>query len=452
MQPAQNGHGKWPCIHGCVRRSRWVATLLACIGAWLLVVPVAAQAHARLTTSYPNADELLTSAPDEVTLTFSGPISVGPDAIQVFAPDGSRVDHGPAQLDTGDTRVVQRIAVTSTATGAFAVGWRVTSRDGHTIRGSFSFTVGTPTPRAASPALQQAQDATRVASGLEIAAAITRGIGFLALLGAAGGVIFGSAIAPQIPIRGIGKMLGVLLVALAATYVLDAAISNGVQLTQALTPTLLAVEAGNPYGRGALVTGALAVLGIVVMPLVKRAPSAPPVPRGLRLIPVVVFTSLAASASLSGHAMAADPLLVRLMLDMLHLVAASLWIGGLLQLRYIAPAAADHATAIIRFSRTAVVCVGVLVGTGIYATSYHVGPELLALDNTTYGHILLAKLVLFATTIPMAWLNMSTLVPALRRNPYDASPILASYITREGCVLVGIVALTAWLTGTDPRV
>lgn len=107
---------------------------LAPIAASALVPPVA---HARLKASNPVAGSVLAQAPAAVVLTFSREISA-PAAVAVTSPDGSRAGSGEAVVRGAEVS----LPVTAAKEGTYTVGYRVVTVDGHTIAGSYQFSVG----------------------------------------------------------------------------------------------------------------------------------------------------------------------------------------------------------------------------------------------------------------------------------------------------------------------
>lgn len=114
--------------------------LLAAVGAGLLVLgsAAAALAHDELIDSDPDDGEVLTEAPQEMVLTFSGDIQdLGP---QVRLTGASGTELNPADLVVSESEL--RVGLDeSLAAGEYGVAWRVVSADGHPIAGEFSFTV-----------------------------------------------------------------------------------------------------------------------------------------------------------------------------------------------------------------------------------------------------------------------------------------------------------------------
>jgi copper transport protein len=127
----------------------------------------------------------------------------------------------------------------------------------------------------------------------------------------------------------------------------------------------------------------------------------------------------------AGHASAvADRTWLALTADWLHLVAGTIWIGGLIQLvlgLFPALAALDTserravlAGSIRRFSFLAGLSVVVLIATGIYAGLIHV-PSWSALADTDYGAALSGKLILFVPLLVLGAFNLLILHPRFVR-------------------------------------
>lgn len=113
------------------------AAVTVTAAAILLLTAVPASAHAGLEAAAPADGAQLSTAPEEVTLTFTEPLN--PEFVQlaVLGPDGAPVTRGAARVDGP----VVRQPVTSTADGAHTVAYRVVSTDGHPVSGQLSFTV-----------------------------------------------------------------------------------------------------------------------------------------------------------------------------------------------------------------------------------------------------------------------------------------------------------------------
>lgn len=96
-------------------------------------------AHAHLQAASPAVGSTVAAAPARVVCSFTEALEPALCRMQVFGPDGARVDLNDLAL-AGEAR---RIAVSLRAAGAgvYRVAWVAVSVDTHRTEGTFSFTV-----------------------------------------------------------------------------------------------------------------------------------------------------------------------------------------------------------------------------------------------------------------------------------------------------------------------
>jgi copper resistance protein D len=135
----------------------------------------------------------------------------------------------------------------------------------------------------------------------------------------------------------------------------------------------------------------------------------------------ILAAAFAGALAWSGHAAGGlgDEAIIHPAADVLHLIAAAVWVGALLPLIVLfAAAGADDAslaiarTATTRFSILGIVSVGTLLATGIVNTFYLAG-SVPALLHTDYGRLLLIKIALFLAMVAIAAVNRFRLTPQL---------------------------------------
>lgn len=141
-----------PRLDGVMRQIRLL--LLALLTALVVLTPRAALAHDELIGTDPE-DGASVSAPEELTLTFSGEIAQIGATVVVTGPDGQPVVDGAPEVV--GTEVVQPLAA-GLGDGDYEVVWRVTSQDGHPISGTFGFVV-TGSGEAAGGATEETTEA-----------------------------------------------------------------------------------------------------------------------------------------------------------------------------------------------------------------------------------------------------------------------------------------------------
>lgn len=103
-----------------------------------------ARAHAELERSEPAANTVIPTAPAEVHLWFTQELFKRKDAnvIEVYGPDGVRVDQDNTRIDDDDRKHAFVSLKPGLTTGVYTVRWQNSSSDdGHEGSGEFSFTV-----------------------------------------------------------------------------------------------------------------------------------------------------------------------------------------------------------------------------------------------------------------------------------------------------------------------
>lgn len=160
--------------------------------------------------------------------------------------------------------------------------------------------------------------------------------------------------------------------------------------------------------------------------------------------------TLTGSLAWLGHAGAGEGTrgTVMLALDVIHLVAASVWPAGLVPFALILrrqmkagvlPAAR---AAVRRFSLISLVTVGVLSGSGIGTACFLVG-SFHALMTTTYGRLLIIKVTLFLAAISLGAWNLLVHKPRMESMPQALGGI-AQKVSVEivlGMLIVAVVAI-----------
>lgn len=222
---------------------------------------------------------------------------------------------------------------------------------------------------------------------------------------------------------------------------------------------IASVLADTQLGRGLSVRLALAAAaGLVLMlPLGARA-------RWSTL--ALLGAAIAASFAWTGHGAATEgagrP--VHLAADVLHLLAAGLWLGALPPLLLLvrraqrSESSADEARfahdALHGFSGVGTLAVTLLVATGLVNAWFLVGPDRIgALAETLYGQLLLVKLALVALMLALAAANRFRLTPALGRRlagPDQALAALRRSVAVETAAGLLVLAAVAWLGTLAP--
>lgn len=97
--------------------------------------------HLRLIRSEPAADTTLATPPAAVRLWFSQRVEANVTSVRVTGPGDASLDVAPVVVDTAPKGPVVAAIRGTVAPGRYVVAWRTMARDGHVIKGDFTFTV-----------------------------------------------------------------------------------------------------------------------------------------------------------------------------------------------------------------------------------------------------------------------------------------------------------------------
>lgn len=243
---------------------------------------------------------------------------------------------------------------------------------------------------------------------------------------------------------------GLLACAAAAGLAAQTALMAG-SWTAALSPSALGYvlqSTGPGLAHGARAT--LALAGVALLLLGRDDPRA-------RLLAMVAFAGATASFAWSGHGASSEGAVgvIHLLADIVHAVAAAVWLGALvgfcLRLARQGSDTVATARALTQFAGVGTAAVVALALSGLVNAAFLIGPDGASrLPGSIWGGLLLAKLALFAVMLGLAAHNRYSLAPALAaavaagRDPAPEVRGLRVSIGLElgaGLVLLGLVAV-----------
>ncbi len=405
------------------RRHILPAIILSAIFLALTISP--ASAHGSLVNAVPGINETLERAPVQVELFFSEPIEGNFSKIQVLDSTGKRVDNDDTRVDAANPLRLT-VSMRSLPDGIYTVSWKVLSLvDSHITAGAYPFAVGDVDAASLAAAAAAGQQVN-----LSFGEIIFRWLSYISGAMLTGGVIFivfvwspadslldkESREALAFPWR---KLAVAGLIILLAANVLGLLSQIGQVIGQeiaapwnhASTRLLFATR----YGALWLIRF---VLALVVMRFLLNAKSRRDYGIALAGMLVILLTF-----SLNSHAAAEPQSFLPILADWLHLVSASFWVGGLVffvgmlaALRGIAAPLRTRLTAALipRFTRVALLSVGVLTLTGVYSAILRLG-SWEALTGTLYGRLLILKSLLALPMILLGAINFLITTPNMKR-------------------------------------
>jgi copper transport protein len=427
-----------------------------------------AGAHANLLDAIPAANEQLEKPPALVELFFSEAIESSFSTIEVLDASGVRVDNDDSRVDPVNPL---RLSVTlrSLPDGVYTVSWRTLSAvDSHITAGVFPFAVGDVDSAELESAANIDQQITTSTGEI-----IARWLTYLSTMAVTGGMFFLIVVwRPSMDIAGIKNeirlpwrrfgtiALLILLLASLLWLLIQAGQAAGVAIAAPWSPALRQVLFSTRFG---VLWLARVVLILAALWLVQRIRSG----RQQWLIFAAGFLILL-TISMGSHAAAEPKPLIPIIADWIHLIAASLWIGGLIQFAialWILKGAATRIrrgiTAILipRFSTAALLSVGFIALTGSYASFLHVG-SLSSFISTAYGRTLLLKLAFFLPMVILGAINLLRTTPKMKLaadEPGSPSPVplfrrlLSSEVTFGILVLLSVALLTTLPPASVPE-
>jgi copper transport protein len=368
--------------------------LLVSLGA-LLAPAGPASAHAALIGSNPAPGSVIGDSPAEITITFSEHVSVVEGKVVVLAPDGKKIS-GPPSV-TGD---VLHIPVRKAAKplGTYLVSYRVISADTHPVGGAVTFSVGGP---SASP--PSATDA-RTHRSVALATPVWHFLGYAGLVLSVGPALFLALLWPRSRSRrGAVRLarggLGLIAVSTLGAFWTQAPASSGAALWD-VSPVELGQVAASSFGTTLLAR--LAVLLLIaglITPVLRGTAS-----RSRKVTVLVLGAGGLVTWPLTGHPSVAPLAPAIVASDVVHIAAMSVWLGGLATLtifllRGTHPRVLGAVLPV--WSRWAALSVVWLVAGGTVQAVVQIG-RLNLLWTTTYGKLLIAKIVILGGTLLVA--------------------------------------------------
>ena len=354
---------------------------------------------------------------------------------QVVDPQGDRVDAGSTRSSCGGTVLTE--PVDDGPEGTYTVSFRVLSDDGHVIGGSYVYHVGR---RTGAADLGGGAAGSSLTTSLE---SLGRWISFTGAL-LVGGVLAmalfvdrdadgdwsgGLASSRRLLLPGaVATLFGTGLVLLAS-----AADLSGRSLVAGAGRVPDFVASGRP--------GAVAGLRVVVALVLLVAVAGAPLLRRLPVVAAAAILATLALPTLGGHASTASPVALALSSDVVHVLSAAVWVGGLGVLALTWDGSRRRA---IGFSRMAFVAAPLTIATGLL-NLWLQQRSVDAVTGTDHGRLALAKLFGAVVMVAFGLVHRRWLADSAR-----SLVGMARSIRVEALVGLSVVALTAVLVATPP--
>ncbi|PLT32010.1 copper resistance protein CopC [Bacillus sp. V5-8f] len=363
-----------------------------------ILFPKETFAHAYLVSSTPAENEILSQSPSKISLQFSEHIQSGFHSLVLLDHSGEQIKLNDAIGD--DRSILEAKLKDEIVPGTYSIQWKVVSADGHPIHGTISFSVG---------AGQKETDIVSASSDKDypildiIVLRWLLYIGFSLFIGVIVCNVFIIEEGAHQPtsVRVIWAALIVFSIALLLNLPLQTTFYADVSWLEALRPSLLQ-ETLEQTTAGTVWIFQLLLLVILFLFTCMATLNGSVYSVRNWLLPLLVSIGLLVSKSIISHAAGTENPILAVMMDFLHLLASSVWVGGLFTVVFLLPKArldSEHEQqmywkSIHRFSLWAIIAVAIILLTGMYGSLLYV-PTWHSLFHSPYGKILLGKILLF---------------------------------------------------------
>jgi len=485
---------------------RAAAALAGLCGALAVLVLTApsAFAHAQLLGTSPTSGTTVATQPAEVIFEFNQNVGGTLGAVRVYDAQGEEVDNLDVTHPHGNEHWMGVGLKPHLPDGTYTATYRVISADTHIVYGGLVFNIGHAgaAPKVTVAGLigrNEAGEVTRIAFGVVRVldyvslALFIGGLAFAwlvwgpALAAGAGAETRWSAAASACAGR-IGRLLWLAIgtgVAISVLGVLlQGASAAGVSLWSSLKATVIESTLESRFGEvwtgravdwlllGAVLLAGRA-FGTSAVPRIAAGGEGREAPRIERpaaaLVAVLTLGCcyLAITPALAGPAGIPSPTGLFFPTNVVHVLAASIWVGGIACLLGALPAAtrrledAERSRLLLgtlaRFSPLALGSVIAIAATGVVQAYIDVR-TVEGLLHTTYGALIVAKTLLLLALIALGWVNRERLIPALRRiaaagGAPGATGVTARRTMRgELTLMLCVFAVTAALVSYAPPI
>ncbi len=449
------------------RRARLVRVLIAscCALTLLLLLSGVASAHALLDHSTPSPGDAfyldqLPKQPTQARFWFTEEVNPALSKVVVVDQNNHEVDKQDSHVSSSNPKEID-LGLPQLGSGAYIVIWRtVSADDGHAAGGSFIFRVrfpdGTlpavPGQLPTGPAGFTTTNADQCLVGstpfLCLPQVLSEWVVFAMTAAWVGGLfwlvsiiegaaqrdarLIPTAIATARRFRRVSFLALIIFLLANIGYIMGQALLAGGSIGSAFSSTIWGgILLHSRFGLFWLLREILALLILLLLVLFPERPAAPEnwrPPTLAHSLSMLLALLLLVAMAFSGHAAAAEQAgsikAFAIPIDWLHLLAMSLWVGGLLFIALVlfpitwAMPSTERAYAwtrlMPRFSGIALACVAVAALSGSYNTDVHLTSWSQFLD-TAYGRTLIIKILIFCVMIGISALHAFRIRPALAR-------------------------------------
>lgn len=364
---------------------------------YFLILPTElVSAHAYLEHANPADQSHIQTAPKKVTLVFNEAIEADFPLIEVKNSKGEQVKTGKTVVSKQNNHSVESTLPADLKPDVYAVSWRVVSADGHAVSGVLSFKLGDTKANFQEVAVPN--------SGADLPiSSLQKALLYIGLSLFIGMLVFGFGLyprkesMPEVVVLRLKKWTIAALVFLGFAIVLQlfvqTSITTGVSIGESIQPAnlfsfLTETKAGYIWFSECI---AWLILVVFTMIMFGRATQWSWFALLTESVLVVYLIFIKAQ---NGHAAASTDKIVSITADMLHMIMASVWVGGGIILLCVLPRTKESKHIWSRFAVIAIIAVVSILVSGLLMAVMNIG-QMTNLFTTNYGKLLLFKIGLF---------------------------------------------------------
>jgi copper transport protein len=441
-----------------------------------LLFPAVVSAHAILLRSDPAKDSVLSIAPKEVRMWYSEALNPAFSTAVVVNGENKRVDNRDAHVSSNDQTEMDVTLQPNLPAEVYIVIWRTDSAaDGHILRGSFIFSVKRADGSVPTLAPGSNPGANVLGSGnltglytgqidgptlFNLIMITLVEMGAIFWMGAQLWINFVLTISAEAHSeeRDINERvqwrferyfslptLIVLFLANMGVLVGQALNLTGGDLASALSPSLLwGLATSGRFGIYWMMREVVILLAIILALYMLSRQQRPRIAKTvLPIANLFLASALLIAITMSGHAAAVNPNIVSyaIVIDWLHLLAASLWVGGMMYIAtnylpvlrrlQIPQQARSLVTVLPYFSPLAIAGVLIMAVTGPFSAAFHLTSWQQFL-STAYGRALLVKIALIGGLLITSAIHVGILRPRLKKEYQKYSYVANRLQTKQG--------------------
>jgi copper transport protein len=442
-----------------VMRRRFLGVAVPLALCLTVLFPAIASAHAILLRSDPAKDSVLSIAPQQVRMWYSEALNPAFSTAVVVNGQNKRVDNRDAHVSSSDQTEIDVTLQPNLPPEVYIVIWRTDSADdGHVLRGSFSFSIANADGTVPKLAPGTNPGANVLGGGnltdpytghfdgltlFNVIMVTLVELGAIFWMGAQLWINFVLTISGEAHTeeRNTNERvqrrferyfslptLIVLFLANIGVLVGQALNLTGGDLASAISPSfVVALATSGQFGIYWLRREVVILLAMALAVYMLLQPQRSRITRTvLPIANLVLASALLIAITMSGHAAAVNANIVSyaIVIDWLHLLAASLWVGGMMYVAtnylpvlkrlHIPQQALSLVTVLPYFTPLAIAGVLIMAVTGPFNAAFHLTSWEQFL-STTYGRALLVKIALICGLLVTSAIHVGILRPRLKK-------------------------------------